>query len=261
MGQDFPESRKIATTNPAFLNPVDLERLGVAPGALVEIESEHDRILAVVEPSDELQSGVVSMAHCWGAGPERDAEVRSIGSNTGRLIATSRDYDPITGMARQSAIPVTIRVAREDEAPKRDQGGILRPLVETLTSRMEKQASDDPFGRDASFVARMRPLIQAVNLYFGTEVRGFENLPEQGGCLIVGNHSGAAEASRPVAAARQMDRRIRTGDPDLRARIRPALLLPGGRAVAPQARHPARRPRRRVQGARGRSPRRRLPGR
>jgi 1-acyl-sn-glycerol-3-phosphate acyltransferase len=196
VGQDFPESRKIATTNPAFLNPVDLERLGVAPGALVEIESEHDRILAVAEPSDELQSGVVSMAHCWGAGPERDAEVRSIGSNTGRLIATSCDYDPITGMARQSAIPVTIRVAREEDAPRQVKGGILRSLVDTLTSQAATQTSDDdPFGRDATFVARVRPLIKAVNLYFGTEVRGFENLPRQGGCLIVGNHSGAAETA------------------------------------------------------------------
>ena len=185
VGQGFPESRKIATTNPAFLNPADLERLGVEPGELVEIESEHDRILASAEPSDELQSGVVSMAHCWGAGPERDAEVRTIGSNTGRLVATDRHYDPITGMARQSAIPVTIRAARADEAPKQGQGGILRPLVDTLTSRVETEASDDPFGRDARFVARMRPLIKAVNLYFGTEVRGFENLPKRGGCLIV----------------------------------------------------------------------------
>jgi anaerobic selenocysteine-containing dehydrogenase/1-acyl-sn-glycerol-3-phosphate acyltransferase len=195
VGQDFPESRKIATTNPAFLNPADLERLGVEPGALVEIESEHDRILAVAEPSDDLQSGVVSMAHCWGAGPERDAEVRTIGSNTGRLVATNRHYDPITGMARQSAIPVTIRVAREDEAPKRGHGGILRSLVGMLASRVETKTSDDPFGRDAHFMARVRPLIKAVNLYFGTEVRGFENLPKRGGCLIVGNHSGGAETT------------------------------------------------------------------
>jgi hypothetical protein len=34
VGQDFPESRKIATTNPAFLNPADLVQMGVEPGGL-----------------------------------------------------------------------------------------------------------------------------------------------------------------------------------------------------------------------------------
>jgi anaerobic selenocysteine-containing dehydrogenase len=109
VGREFPESRAKGTTNPAYLNPADLEQLGLSPGDVVEIESDHDRILGVAEPSDELQSGVVSMAHCWGAGPERDAEVRTLGSNTSRLVATDRDYDPITGMARQSAIPVNVR--------------------------------------------------------------------------------------------------------------------------------------------------------
>ena len=38
--------------------------------------------------------------------------MRELGANTGRLVATDRDYDPITGMARQSAIPVNLRPAR-----------------------------------------------------------------------------------------------------------------------------------------------------
>jgi anaerobic selenocysteine-containing dehydrogenase len=109
VGHEFPESRSVGSTNLAYLHPADLEELGLSPGDVVEIESDHDRILGVVEPSDELQSGVVSMAHCWGSGPERDAEVRTLGSNTGRLVATDRDYDSITGMARQSAIPVRLR--------------------------------------------------------------------------------------------------------------------------------------------------------
>jgi anaerobic selenocysteine-containing dehydrogenase len=108
-GREFPRSRAVGSTNLAYLHPADLEKLGLSPGDVVEIESDHDRILGVVEPSSELQSGVVSMAHCWGSGPERDEEVRTLGSNTGRLVATDRDYDPITGMARQSAIPVKLR--------------------------------------------------------------------------------------------------------------------------------------------------------
>jgi anaerobic selenocysteine-containing dehydrogenase len=111
VGQSFPESAARGTTNPAYMNPADLEKLGIAAGDLVEIASAHDAILAVAEPTDEVQSGVVSMAHCFGDDPERDAEVRSLGCNTGRLIAVDRDYDPITGMAPQTAIPVAVRPA------------------------------------------------------------------------------------------------------------------------------------------------------
>jgi hypothetical protein len=50
------------------------------------------------------------MSHAQGGVPERDADVRQIGSNTGRLVDTERDFEPISGMARQSAIPVRIRV-------------------------------------------------------------------------------------------------------------------------------------------------------
>ena len=31
-----------------------------------------------------------------------------IGANTGRLVDTERDFEPISGMSRQSAIPVRI---------------------------------------------------------------------------------------------------------------------------------------------------------
>jgi anaerobic selenocysteine-containing dehydrogenase len=111
VGHRFPESEERGTTNPAYMNPADLEKLGVAAGDVVEIASAHDAILAVAQPTDEVQSGVVSMAHCFGDDPEADADVRERGSNTGRLIALDRDYDPITGMAPQTAIPVAVRPA------------------------------------------------------------------------------------------------------------------------------------------------------
>jgi anaerobic selenocysteine-containing dehydrogenase len=109
VGHAFPETERRGTTNPAFMNPSDLEKLGVAAGDVVEIASAHDAILAVAQPSDELQRGVVSMAHCFGDDPEARADVRERGGNTGRLIALDRDYDPITGMAPQTAIPVAVR--------------------------------------------------------------------------------------------------------------------------------------------------------
>jgi len=35
--------------------------------------------------------------------------VRTIGSTTGRLVTSERDFEPVSGMARQSAIPVNVR--------------------------------------------------------------------------------------------------------------------------------------------------------
>jgi hypothetical protein len=49
------------------------------------------------------------MAHSWGDLLSRPGDVRGIGSNTSRLVDNAGDYDPISGMARQSAIPVNLR--------------------------------------------------------------------------------------------------------------------------------------------------------
>ncbi|MFQ5416847.1 MAG: molybdopterin-dependent oxidoreductase [Myxococcota bacterium] len=112
VGRDFPETCKRGVRNPAYMNPADLEKLGVEAGNLVEIATAHAAVRAVVEPSDEVQSGVISMAHCFGGGPDEDGDARAVGSSTSRLVAVDRDYDPITGMAPQSAIPVAVRPAR-----------------------------------------------------------------------------------------------------------------------------------------------------
>ncbi|MBW2314398.1 MAG: molybdopterin-dependent oxidoreductase [Deltaproteobacteria bacterium] len=109
MGRELPAVRAKRTTNPAFMHPDDLEKLGVESGDLVEIASGHGEILAVVEASDDLPHGVISMAHCWGGLPSRPVEVRDGGSNTSRLVDDATDYDRLSGMARQSAIPVNVR--------------------------------------------------------------------------------------------------------------------------------------------------------
>jgi anaerobic selenocysteine-containing dehydrogenase len=108
-GDHLPRLRRRRPYNPAFMHPDDLARLGVRAGDVVRIESAHDFIYAVAEPAADLRTGVVSMAHAHGDAPERDRAVRSIGSNTGRLVDTERDFEPLSGMARQSAIPVRVR--------------------------------------------------------------------------------------------------------------------------------------------------------
>ena len=110
-GRDIPKLVRKYQYNPAFMHPDDLEALGVAAGDVVEIESDHSRILGVAESESGLRRGVVSMPHAFGDAPtpENDARVRSIGSNTGRLSPVDRHYDPYTGIPRMSAIPVHVR--------------------------------------------------------------------------------------------------------------------------------------------------------
>ena len=104
------------STNPAFMNPRDGEEYGIEKGAIIEIESSRATILGVAAFTDDIPTGVISMAHSWGDTPENDKDVRKIGGSTNRLVNNAEAYDPITGMARQSAIPVNIRPVKEPVA-------------------------------------------------------------------------------------------------------------------------------------------------
>jgi anaerobic selenocysteine-containing dehydrogenase len=115
-GDHLPGLRRRHAYNPAFMHPDDLIALGVRPGDVVRIDSEHDFIYGVAEATTDVRPGVVSMAHARGGEPERDTEVRTIGSTTNRLVSVACDFEPISGMPRQSAIPVSVRALRPEEA-------------------------------------------------------------------------------------------------------------------------------------------------
>jgi anaerobic selenocysteine-containing dehydrogenase len=113
-GRDIAKLVRKYNYNPAFMNPLDLASLGLVSGDVVEITSDHDSILGVVEPEEDVRRGVVSMPHCFGdlPTPENDLKIRELGSNTGRLSSVDRDYDPYSGIPRMSAIPVQVSRAR-----------------------------------------------------------------------------------------------------------------------------------------------------
>ena len=101
-------------TNPAFMNPRRRGRVGdrgrrghrdrVEPGDHSWRRGLHRRCAL----GGHLDGALVG--RCPGDGPATSA---SIGGSTNRLVNNEEAYDPITGMARQSAIPVNIRPARE----------------------------------------------------------------------------------------------------------------------------------------------------
>ena len=113
-GRDIPHLVRKYSYNPAFMHPDDLEAEGFRQGDIIEIDSGHAQILGVVEPAPDVARGVISMAHSWGDAPKFDSEVRTLGSNTGRLSSTDRDYDPISGLPMMSAIPVNVRHSDEN---------------------------------------------------------------------------------------------------------------------------------------------------
>lgn len=117
-GRDLPKLVRKYTYNPAFMNPSDLEKLGLASGDVVEITSSHSSILGVVEAEEAIRIGVVSMPHGFGGAPgsDQDKDVHTFGSNTGRLSSVDRDYDPYSGIPLMSAIPVNVERAL-DSAP------------------------------------------------------------------------------------------------------------------------------------------------
>jgi anaerobic selenocysteine-containing dehydrogenase len=114
-GDHLARLRKKYAYNPAFMNQACMSEIGAKPGDVVRIDSDHDFIYGVAELSKEIAPGVISMAHARGAVPGRDGEVRSVGSTTNRLVSTDRDFEPISGIPRQSAIPVNVRLLTPEE--------------------------------------------------------------------------------------------------------------------------------------------------
>jgi anaerobic selenocysteine-containing dehydrogenase len=94
--------------NPIWIHSSDMADIGVAQGDSVRVATAHDYILAVVETDDSLRTGVVAIAHAFGGLVEEDHRYKELGSNTGRLVRSDVDYDPITGMPRMGNIPVAI---------------------------------------------------------------------------------------------------------------------------------------------------------
>jgi 1-acyl-sn-glycerol-3-phosphate acyltransferase len=70
---------------------------------------------------------------------------------------------------------------------------VVDPVVEAFQPAVEEARDSDPFRRDADFVRRVLPLLRAIECYFSTEIRGWENVPKNGPFLLVGNHSGGAQ--------------------------------------------------------------------
>ena len=73
-----------------------------------------------------------------------------------------------------------------------------------LRRRLTGDYEVDEFGYDAELTDQvLMPLVRPLyEKYFRVEVRGIENIPAEGGALVVANHSGSAAAGRADDAGR-----------------------------------------------------------
>jgi len=106
-GQDLPSLRAKRSFNPVLMNPQAMESLGVKDGDRVKLDSGYGNVEAIVEASEEIKPGVVALAFGWGD-PSDNRDIREKGSNVQRLIPDDQRYDPITGLAQFTAIPVNV---------------------------------------------------------------------------------------------------------------------------------------------------------
>ena len=82
---------------------------------------------------------------------------------------------------------------------------MLSAVAEDLTDSIGGRASDDPFAlTDPYYIERTLPALRvASRLYFRAEVKGLENIPEEGPVLLVGNHSGGTWIADTFVFAQQ----------------------------------------------------------
>ncbi len=106
-GYNLPSLRAKRSYNPVLMNPKSMDALGVSDGDTVLIDSGFGSVEGIVEASADLAPGVIALAHGWGD-PSDDRGVAEKGCNVQRLIPADRGYDPITGLALQSAVPVNV---------------------------------------------------------------------------------------------------------------------------------------------------------
>jgi anaerobic selenocysteine-containing dehydrogenase len=105
-GHQYPALARKGTTNPAFMNPADMESLGIGAGQAVVITGRRGTLRAIAQPDPAVRPGIVSMSHAFGDVGNDD--IAAIGATTGRLVDETVDYDPITGQSLQSGIPVRV---------------------------------------------------------------------------------------------------------------------------------------------------------
>jgi anaerobic selenocysteine-containing dehydrogenase len=114
----FNSSCNIAETNrgkrynPAFVNPSDLDALGLVSGDLAILASPYGEIAVIVEAEADIRAGLVSIAFAYGGIHDPDGDPFLTGSNVNALLSNEEHFDRYTGQPRMSNVPVRLSPAK-----------------------------------------------------------------------------------------------------------------------------------------------------
>jgi anaerobic selenocysteine-containing dehydrogenase len=116
------------------LHPVDASRLGLADGEMAAISSRVGTIESVVQITEAIMPGVVSIPHGWGhslPGTQLAIASAHAGVNT-NILADDEQIDPLSGNAVLNGIPVTVQkahsVATANTGTGEDRASLVRHL-------------------------------------------------------------------------------------------------------------------------------------
>jgi anaerobic selenocysteine-containing dehydrogenase len=96
-----------------LIHPDDADKRGLRSGDCAEVRSDSGQVTALVEVSDEVMPGVVSLPHGWGHdadGARLAVAERRPGVNMNRLV-DGDVLDPLSGNARMNGVPVEVAKA------------------------------------------------------------------------------------------------------------------------------------------------------
>ena len=128
------------------------------------------------------------------------AQIRALEARLDGLIR-QRDFSESSASEAPDLEPVSERRAPLVKAPSAPPAKIepAQPPVEDFIARKwgrsalrSRSEEFDDFGLDPGFEQRVKPVVEFLyRSYFRTSVEGIDNVPAEGRCIVVANHSGA----------------------------------------------------------------------
>ena len=128
-----------------------------------------------------------------------EAQIRALEARLDGLIRQRHFADPSADADAQDGDPVPRgTLAKTDSAPPAQLEPAELPVSDFISRKWGRSAlrsrseEFDDFGLDPSFEQRVKPVVEFLyRSYFRTTVEGIDNVPAEGRCIVVANHSGA----------------------------------------------------------------------
>lgn len=139
------------------------------------------------------------------------AQIRALEARLDGLIR-QRDFNAETEAEAADAAPSSQRrpapLVKSSPAPPARIDSALPPAGDFVSRKwgraaLRSRAEDfDDFGLDPAFERRVQPAVEFLyKTYFRTSVEGIDNVPAEGRCIVVANHSGALPLDGPMLRA------------------------------------------------------------